>query len=159
MGGYNWLLVQVIWVGVILSGMATAALTAAANGSALPNCPNWCGDVEIPYPFGIGEGQIDILMDTVEVCNNGSGLSKKFQFAGLRIASNAFTISNTQNVFIAVGCDTYAYLTGKQNNGYFSMSCMSICQNQSSVLNGTCSGIGCCQVDPGKSEQYHFGST
>ncbi|XP_040997142.1 wall-associated receptor kinase 2-like [Juglans microcarpa x Juglans regia] len=182
MGGYNKLLVQVIWVGVILSRMATAApATATTNGSALPNCPNWCGDVEIPYPFGIGEGcslnksfsvdctkssdglrpwkqgvvvqqisiqgQIDIFMNTVEVCNNGSGLSTNLQFTVLRTATDTFTISNTQNVFVAVGCDTYAFLDGNQNNGNFSMGCMSICQYQSNVLNGTCSGIGCCQVE------------
>ncbi|KAF5467881.1 hypothetical protein F2P56_012091 [Juglans regia] len=183
MGGtYNKLLVQVIWVGVIFSGMATAALAEAANGSALLNCPNWCGDVEIPYPFGIGEGcylnknfsvnctkswdgrlrpqvgdviiqqisiqgQIDMFMNTVEVCNNGSGLSKNFQSTRLRVSSNAFTISNTQNLFIAVGCDTYAFLYGNQNNEDFSMGCMSICQNQSIVLNGSCSGMGCCWLE------------
>ncbi|XP_035546997.1 wall-associated receptor kinase-like 22 [Juglans regia] len=163
--------------------MATAALAAATNGSALPNCPNWCGDVEIPYPFGIGEGcylnknfsvnctkswdgrlrpqvgdvvvqkisiqgQIDMFMKIVEVCNNGSELSTNFQYSTrLRVSSNAFTISNTQNLFIAVGCDTYAFLYGNQNNENFSMGCMSICQNQSIVLNGSCSGMGCCWLE------------
>ncbi|KAF5467879.1 hypothetical protein F2P56_012089 [Juglans regia] len=185
MGAYNRLLVQVIWGGVILlSGMATATLAAAEpNGSALPNCPNRCGDVEIPFPFGIAhgcylnqnddffinctqsagrhqpmmgnlvvqnislEGHLDILMFTTSICYNESGMrSTNIWWSSLQ-SSSTYTISSTQNVFVAVGCDTYAYLHGKQNNGNFSMGCMSICQNQRNVLNETCSGIGCCQVD------------
>ncbi|KAB1200060.1 Wall-associated receptor kinase 2 [Morella rubra] len=46
-------LLQFTWVGVLLSVMA--AVRAAAN-LALPNCQDQCGDVKVPYPFGIGEG-------------------------------------------------------------------------------------------------------
>ena len=45
---------QVIWVGVILS--AIMAATATVFPIALPNCPDSCGNVTIPYPFGTTEG-------------------------------------------------------------------------------------------------------
>ena len=49
-------------------------------------------------------------------------------------------------MFVAVGCDTYAYLNGFQNDQPFSIGCLSRCQNISNVENGKCNGIGCCQM-------------
>ena len=45
-----------------------------------------------------------------------------------------------------MGCDTYAYLNGDLNGQPFLMGCLSKCQNIINVVNGTCSGIGCCEV-------------
>ncbi|KAG2665847.1 hypothetical protein I3760_15G026900 [Carya illinoinensis] len=162
--------------------MATSAV-AAAHKIALPNCPDHCGDVPIPYPFGTSDdcslnedffincnqsstgrdqpqigvivvpnisvelGQLEILLNLSRECYNESRMLSSFWQSGLRIKTSTFTISNTENIFMAVGCDTFAYLHGRQYNGNFSMGCMSICRNESNVLNGTCSGIGCCQVE------------
>jgi hypothetical protein len=52
--GFRGMLTQLIWVGVLLSGMAAAGSVAAQL--ALPNCSDRCGGVEIPFPFGITEG-------------------------------------------------------------------------------------------------------
>ena len=51
---FHRMLMQVIWVGVILSAIMAAA--AIAYPLALPNCSDSCGDVKIPYPFGTTEG-------------------------------------------------------------------------------------------------------
>ena len=52
--GFHSKLVQVIKVGVILSAIMAAAITAFPI--ALPNCPDSSGNVKIPYPFGTTEG-------------------------------------------------------------------------------------------------------
>ena len=52
--GFHRILVQLTWVGVISSVMVAA--TDTQFPSALPNCPDICGDIQIPYPFGLTEG-------------------------------------------------------------------------------------------------------
>ncbi|KAI8013079.1 Wall-associated receptor kinase 2 [Camellia lanceoleosa] len=56
-----------------------------------------------------------------------------------------FPISNTRNKFTAVGCDTYAVITGSLGRNY-ATGCLSLCDTIDSVINGSCSGIGCCQT-------------
>ncbi|KAF3968436.1 hypothetical protein CMV_007674 [Castanea mollissima] len=52
--GFHRSLVQLTWVGVISSVMVAA--TDTQFPTALPNCPDRCGDLQIPYPFGLTEG-------------------------------------------------------------------------------------------------------
>ena len=61
--------------------------------------------------------------------------------------SHNFIISSTQNKFIVVGCDTYAYLDFQQYKENFSTGCVSVCGSSRSIVNGSCSGVGCCEVD------------
>jgi hypothetical protein len=172
--GFHRMLMKLIWVGVLLSGMAAAGVAAQL---ARPNCSDRCGDVEIPFPFGITDGcylndyfaltcnqssgvvqrikiivtnisiqgQLEILMYVAHQCFNESGMLQSNNNTFLNVP--AYTISNTQNVLMAVGCDTYAFLNGFQNNDPFHMGCMSTCVNITNIVNQSCSGIGCCQVD------------
>ena len=181
--GFHSKLVQVIRVGVILSAIAAAAITAFPI--ALPNCSDSCGNVKIPYPFGTTEGcylddtavdgdyfinctnntygqpqpmisninvinismegEIDIQMYNSIDCYNENGTPLPNNNPWLRVSG--FTVSVTKNKFMAVGCDTYAYLNGILNGQPFSVGCLSVCNNTRSIVNGTCSGIGCCQID------------
>ena len=92
------------------------------------------------------QGQIEILMFKAEDCYNyTNGTRWRKTTADLKIPS--FTISVIENKFVAVGCDTYAFLNDNLNGQQFSIGCLSQCQNTSNVVNGSCSGIGCCQLD------------
>ncbi|KAM3730800.1 hypothetical protein ACB098_12G113600 [Castanea mollissima] len=90
------------------------------------------------------EGEIEVQIFNSLDCYDKSGASQKNKNGTLTLPS--FTVSATKNKFVAVGCDTYAYLNGDLNSQYFSLGCLSKCQDISNVVNGTCSGIGCCEV-------------
>nr|GEZ64345.1 serine/threonine-protein kinase, active site protein [Tanacetum cinerariifolium] len=61
----------------------------------------------------------------------------------LRLSS--FRIS-TKNRFVAIGCDTYGYINGTIGNVSDSTGCRTTCGTSSHITNGSCSGIGCCEV-------------
>ncbi|KAL7263048.1 hypothetical protein ACSBR1_001259 [Camellia fascicularis] len=72
-----------------------------------------------------------------------TGVSEDYYDYWIRLAK--FPISNTRNKFIAVGCDSYAVISGSQGQKY-DTGCLSLCDNINNVINGSCSGIGCCQT-------------
>ena len=52
--GFIGMLIQVIWVGVII--LATMIVVAMTFLIAQPKCNDRCGNVTIPYPYGITVG-------------------------------------------------------------------------------------------------------
>ncbi|TYG99820.1 hypothetical protein ES288_A10G226200v1 [Gossypium darwinii] len=76
-----------------------------------------------------------------------------------------FSISYSRNKFTAIGCDTIAYINGfsgpdssnivfKAKN--FSTGCLTFCGDVGDVINGSCSGIGCCQTAIPRGMQAYF---
>ncbi|KAG6626146.1 hypothetical protein CIPAW_15G027500 [Carya illinoinensis] len=60
---------------------------------------------------------------------------------------SSFRISETRNKITAVGCDVYTYIEGSdQGQKGFTTGCLSLCDQNLTVVNGSCSGIGCCQT-------------
>ena len=92
------------------------------------------------------EGEMDIMMYNSINCYDkwGTPLSNNTE-PWLQVPS--FTVSVTKNRFVAVGCDTYAFLNGILKEALFSTGCLSVCNNARNIVNGSCSGIGCCHID------------
>lgn len=116
----------------------------------------FCNDVEPghPKPVLAGHGSLDIIDISLNGtlrkytyvasdCYARGGKSNHSNTASSRL--HKFFYSATRNRFTAVGCDTYARLTGSAQHQQYRSGCMSICYNESSVTDGSCSGIGCCQ--------------
>ncbi|KAF5467875.1 hypothetical protein F2P56_012085 [Juglans regia] len=56
-----------------------------------------------------------------------------------------FSISLEKNSIFAVGCNFFAYISGWQGQHYTFMSgCTSVCGKSTGLVNGSCSGLGCC---------------
>nr|XP_023920718.1 putative wall-associated receptor kinase-like 16 [Quercus suber] len=169
------MLMQISLIGVITSTIV--ATTAAEAALAKPDCDYMCGEVKIPYPFGLTDGcylnekfyitcednvtaktgkltvksisiddhELRVLNFVAHRCYNKTG--GLVDGIKTRLTTGRYTISNTKNKFTVVGCDTYAYLTGTQKGENYSIGCMSLCNSLLNVVNGSCSGVGCCEVE------------
>ncbi|XVE55250.1 hypothetical protein DITRI_Ditri03aG0144200 [Diplodiscus trichospermus] len=91
------------------------------------------------------EGRLQILTTVARDCYKVSGERVIPRLTSWFPLSN-FNISSTRNKFTAVGCDTYAYLTGFTGNKSYTAGCMSLCDHFDDVIDGSCSGFGCCQI-------------
>ena len=97
--------------------------------------------------ISVQEGQIEIMMDSDIDCYNKTGGHERNPMRKRSLTNPSFTISHTKNKFVSVGCDNYAYLKGLMNDKPFRSVGLSLCESKSDVVNGPCSGIGCCQLE------------
>ncbi|KAB5568562.1 hypothetical protein DKX38_002355 [Salix brachista] len=98
------------------------------------------------------EGKLHIEQFIAKDCYNASGQTDN-NIPSLTLSK--FIISDADNIFVSIGCDTIASLRGnlkeagsKENK--YTVGCMSFCDSLKYVPNDTCSGIGCCQTSLAK---------
>ncbi|XP_016648971.1 PREDICTED: wall-associated receptor kinase-like 10 [Prunus mume] len=129
-----------------MSSAMLAAPSEAVPLLAKPNCQSRCGDVEIPYPFGNGEGcyiddwfQIKCVNSTKPFLNIINLEVLEISVKGTLNVANPITISSNynankpilqaanlegspfvfsqENIFTAMGCGVMATITS-DSNGY-----------------------------------------
>ena len=112
------------------------------------NCDNTSG---IPKPVLAINSKIEVLdisLDDGELLVSTPLISHCFNNVSSQSPSQSiwskFPISDGKNKFIAVGCDIIAYV--KASSGIYASACISSCDSNSSVVNGTCSGRDYCEA-------------
>ncbi|XP_072974587.1 putative wall-associated receptor kinase-like 16 [Typha angustifolia] len=71
----------------------------------------------------------------------------------------AFLFSDKHNMFTAIGCHTLAYILGWNDTSQsyiYASSCLAMCHSKDSAVNGSCSGMGCCQTSISKDLNYFY---
>ncbi|KAK6125067.1 hypothetical protein DH2020_041183 [Rehmannia glutinosa] len=117
-----------------------------------PGCPTKCGNLTVPYPFGIGIGTNCSL--------NPGSTSTATPPSTLRTCSSRLAtiiVSSTspnpkyesESLFspadaTAIPASRFAAPNLTQNN--FASGCVSFCSDGDLSLNGSCPGNGCCQI-------------
>ncbi|KAD2804485.1 hypothetical protein E3N88_37862 [Mikania micrantha] len=88
------------------------------------------------------KSEMEIKASVGSDCYNSSGPTES-RFPNIRLGNVRIS---AKNKFVAIGCDTNAYFIGKRGNEVDGTGCTSTCGRKSLLRNGTCSGVGCCEV-------------
>ncbi|XP_059455155.1 wall-associated receptor kinase 2-like [Corylus avellana] len=92
------------------------------------------------------DGEMRVSSQIARDCPNEPGNNASESAYGFSLLDH-FLISPTKNKFTAVGCNTVAVIVGIiVGDENYTTGCLSLCNSIESVGNGSCDGIGCCQI-------------
>ncbi|KAL2500228.1 Wall-associated receptor kinase 2 [Forsythia ovata] len=106
--------------------------------------------------YEISDNQMRISNVMAKKCYDRSGAVNHDNTASSNITITPFSYSKL-NRFTVVGCDDFALITGAGNRN-FTSGCFSLCSKAEDVLDGYCSGIGCCQTSVPKGLKFYLTS-
>jgi Wall-associated kinase len=97
------------------------------------------------------QGQVRILTGPIyQQCYNNRTEKLTPETGWLNLTGTPFTLSN-DTTFVAIGCDDVVTIESVDRNSNnssksFRSGCVAFCNNSSSRIDGSCSGLGCCQM-------------
>ncbi|XP_066343260.1 wall-associated receptor kinase 1-like isoform X2 [Miscanthus floridulus] len=106
--------------------------------------PYLAGDIYEVLNISLIHGTLRMMNRVSTSCYNSSGLIENFQW-DINAGSSPYRFSDVHNKFTVIGCNTLAYISDNRGTNYQS-GCVSTCRNVSDLVDGSCSGQGCCQT-------------
>ncbi|CAM0958888.1 unnamed protein product [Alopecurus aequalis] len=105
------------------------------------------------------QGQARMRMHISSYCYNttADAMDDK-EWWWLNFTDTPYRFSDTANKFTVIGCQTLAYINGGDDGEKYMSGCVAMCRGAdvtSTLSNGSCSGIGCCQTAIPKGLQYY----
>ncbi|KAM7514801.1 hypothetical protein LguiA_004384 [Lonicera macranthoides] len=98
-------------------------------------------------------GELRILHRVSRFCFDSSGNINWNRSESWKTTIKNFSISYTRNKFTSVGCATTAFIYGPE----YTTGCIADCNHTGYVVNGLCTGIGCCEARiPRGVRQFNF---
>ncbi|KAG8063949.1 hypothetical protein GUJ93_ZPchr0004g39840 [Zizania palustris] len=171
-----------LWLCMVIAPPATAAACERSCGGVEipypfgldPDCAlpgfnltcNTSGDGK-PYYINVEVLSISVLqaqarmrMDISSACYNESYRNMSYHTWSLDLSDTPYRYSYSGNRFTAIGCETLAYIAvGSPDDSGSSLTtgCVATCGQggATSLTDGTCSGIGCCQTAIPNGFQYY----
>ncbi|XBI42668.1 hypothetical protein VPH35_107524 [Triticum aestivum] len=140
-------------------------LTCNENGIDGGRHRPFYGDVEV-VGVSLQQGQARMLNDISYYCYNTTSREMDRDEWWLNFVGTPLRFSDTTNKFTVIGCETLAYINGDDSNhgddgdygGKYMSGCVAMCRGDdvmSTLSNGSCSGIGCCQTAIPRGLQYY----
>ncbi|XP_039772498.1 wall-associated receptor kinase 2-like [Panicum virgatum] len=113
-------------------------------------------DVEV-LDISLQQGFARMRMDMSTYCYNTSTKKMGYRRWSLNLTGTPYRFSETANLFTVIGCRTLAYIGDENNVGRYMSGCVSMCRrgDVTTLADGSCSGIGCCQTAIPKGLQYY----
>ncbi|KAL4575572.1 hypothetical protein LXL04_022420 [Taraxacum kok-saghyz] len=96
--------------------------------------------------MSIDKGELEIMIFVASDCYNISGPTNRNRPRFLLGRLGRDIRVSTKNKFVAIGCDTNAYFRGIRGEMIDVIGCYSSCGKKSIFANGSCDGVGCCEV-------------
>ncbi|CAL5029626.1 unnamed protein product [Urochloa decumbens] len=131
--------------------IVTTAVAVAAAPVALPGCPDTCGNITVPYPFGTRPGCFREGFNLS--CQETPGRPPKLLVGdGVEVFDISLadgTVSTRHNRFVVMGCNLLASLVVDPGASDSATSYVSVCAAlclEDKVSDTLCSGVGCCQT-------------
>ncbi|PIN12513.1 Serine/threonine protein kinase [Handroanthus impetiginosus] len=91
------------------------------------------------------DGQLRILQFIAHDCYSRNG-TRVFSNSPWIYFPRSLTVNNTANKITIIGCDTLGFILGRRLNRNYTTGCAAMCDAKDDLIEGSCTGLGCCQT-------------